>query len=110
MALTATQLAGAIRIGDGTSALTEPDLSILTRLNSVCTSYVNRYISGREITEGDPPVSLVTEDLKDEAVILLAGYLYDKPSWHGERLANAFVNCGARELLTPFLTVGAGVV
>ena len=85
MAVNATQLAAALRLGDGVTAPAEPLLGILTRLLGV----------------GDATVALLAPDvIKDEAVINYAATLYDKPSApSGNRYAAAWVNSGAASLV-----------
>ena len=88
MAVNVTQLAAALRLGDGVTAPVEPLLSILTRLLGV----------------GDATVALLAPDapdvVKDEAVINYAAQLYDKPSApSGNRYAAAWVNSGAASLV-----------
>ena len=88
MAVTVTQLAAALRLGDGVNAPEEPQLGILTRLSGVALATV-------ELFAPDAP-----EAIKDEAVIRYAGYLYDVPSAaSGDRYAAAWVNSGAGSLV-----------
>ena len=89
MALTVAQLSAALRIGDGTAEPEEPVLSILTRLKGV----------GEALVENDAPDA--PDAIKDEAVIRVAGYLYDQPeapSMAG--YASAMKNSGAASLLS----------
>lgn len=89
MALTVAQLSAALRIGDGTAEPEEPTLSILTRLKGV----------GEAIVEVESPGA--PDAIKDEAVIRVAGYLYDQPeapSMAGH--ATAWMNSGASSLVS----------
>ena len=92
MAVNVTQLAAALRLGDGVTAPAEPLLGILTRLLGV----------------GDATVSLLAPDapdvVKDEAVINYAAQLYDKPSAaSGNRYAAAWRNSGAASLVAAWV-------
>ena len=89
--ITALQLAAAIRLGDGTTALIEPESSIMTRLLAVSTELVERYAP-------DAPIAV-----QNEACVRISGYLYDAPPVGREELyANAAANSGARALLAPW--------
>ena len=84
MALTVAQLSAALRIGDGSDDPEEPVLSILTRLKGV----------GEALVENDAPGA--PDSIKDEAVIRIAGYLYDQPeSPSMAGYASAMKNSGA---------------
>ena len=92
MAVNVTQLAAALRLGDGVTAPDEPLLGILTRLLGV----------------GDATVALLAPDapdvIKDEAVINYAAQLYDKPSAaSGNRYAAAWLNSGAASLVASWV-------
>ena len=92
MAVNVTQLAAALRLGDGVTAPVEPLLSILTRLLGV----------------GDATVALLAPDapdvVKDEAVINYAAQLFDKPSApSGDRYAAAWRNSGAGSLVAAWV-------
>ena len=89
MAVTVTQLAAALRLGDGSTAPVEPQLGVLTRLLGVSAEFV-------EETAPDAP-----EVVKDEATVRFCSYLYDSPPVaRGDGYANAWVNSGAGALLT----------
>ena len=88
MALTITQLSAALRIGDGQTAPPDPILSILTRQLGVAQAFVEL------IAENAP------DAIKDEAVIRMAGYLYDAPpAGPDTRYADAWRNSGAASLV-----------
>ena len=92
MALTVTQLAGALRLGDGVTAPSEPVLSILTRLLGVAEAYTG-------LIAGDAP-----DAVKDEAIVRFAGYLYDAPTASGgEHYAAAWTNSGAAGLVSKWV-------
>ena len=103
--LTVTQLAGAIELGDGTTALEEPDLSKLTRMLASATADVEEHIDGR-IIEGKTIPSAVIET----AIIQICAYQWDKPnSPSGSRFSNYFTNSGAKATLGKYLYKSAGV-
>lgn len=83
MAITAVQLANALRVGS-----TAEEVEIVTRLLGVGTAMVERY------AEDAPDV------VKDEATIRVAAYLFDQPH-AGARgsYGNALRNSGAATLL-----------
>ena len=92
MAVNVTELAAALRLGDGVTAPAEPLAGILTRLLGV----------------GDATVALLAPDapdvIKDEAVINYAAQLYDKPSASsGNRYAAAWNNSGAGSLVAAWV-------
>ena len=92
MVVSITDLASAMRLGDGVAAPPEPVASILTRLMAVASATVEHRAS-------DAP-----DDIKDEAVIRMASYLYDQPTAaSGDRYAGAFRNSGAASLLGPWV-------
>ena len=97
MAVDVTQLAASLRLTDGTAEPTEPILSILTRLLGVSEAFV-------EIrAEGAP------QAVKDEAVISMASYLFDRPKAGREtRYANAWVNSGAASGVAPWVVQRLG--
>ena len=100
MAVTLTELAGALRLGDAVAAPVEPVRGILDRLLGAATALV-------EATAPDAPTAV-----RDEAVIRLASYWYDSPpAPHGGGFASAFRNSGAEALVSRFISrraVGAG--
>ncbi len=92
MAITLPQLAGALRLGDGVAAPSEPVLSILTRLLGVAKAYTG-------LIAGDAPVAV-----QDEAIVRLVGYLYDAPTASGgDRYAAAWTNSGAGGLVSKWV-------
>lgn len=98
MALTVTTLAGAMRLGDGTTAPVEPTLFILTRLLSAAGEIIDKHV--------DPDD--VPEDVRDEAIIRLAAYSYDSP-FYARSPMNAYRNSGASSLIAPYTTHRAGI-
>lgn len=97
MALTVPQLAAAMRLGgDGSEALEEPLNGIVTRLLAVGNAW-----TAKKADEAP-------EDVKDEAVIRMAAYLYDQPH-AGMRMsfAAAWRNSGAAALVGPWIERGA---
>ena len=97
MAVTVTQLAAALRVGDGTTAPQEPILSTLTRLLGVGSELVQRYAE-------DAP-----DSIKDEATIRVAAYLYDMPTAsRGDRHAYAWRNSGAASLVSSWVSRRVG--
>ena len=93
MAVSLAQLAGALRIGDGTTEPEEPQLAILTRLAAVAEALVS-------VTAPDAP-----ETIRDEAAIRIASYLYDAPTSAGsDQYAAAMVNSGAGGLLSRWVS------
>ena len=92
MAVTLVELAAALRLGDGVNAPTVPVAGILTRLTSVAVATINEHAP-------DAP-----DDIKDEATIRMAGYLYDQPTaTAGLRFAFSFWNSGAAALVAPWI-------
>ena len=92
MAVDVTQLAAALRLGDGVTAPVEPLLSILTRSLGVA----------------DATVALLAPDapdaVKDQAAVNYAAYLYDTPSApSGNRYAAAWLNSGAAALVASWV-------
>ena len=97
--MTVEALAGGLRIGDGVAAPPEPILGVLTRLLAVC----------RETVDKRAPAA--PETVRDEAVIRMAGYLYDAPeAAAGDRFASAFRNSGAYALIAPWAARRAGAI
>ena len=91
MAVTVGQLAAALRVTQGENPA-EPLLAELTRLLGV----------GQALVDLWAPAAPVV--VKDEAVVLVAGYLFDQPSSpaSGRAYANAFGSSGAQALLSPW--------
>lgn len=90
MALTVTQLAAALRVGNGTDAPPEPINGILTRLEGAARAMVKKLCK-------DAPEAVV-----DEATIRVVGYLFDAPPQDGTRYAHAIRNSGALSLISPW--------
>ena len=89
MALTLTQLAAELRLGDGVAVPEEPVLGILTRVKAAAEALVEKQSPS------------APADIKDEATIRVAGYLYDQPTAaEGDRFAFAFRSSGAAGLLS----------
>ena len=98
MAVTVTQLAAAMRLGDGESAPDEPLASMLARYLDIAQAYV-----GLDAPEAP-------EAVKDEATIRFASYLYDAPpAAPGMGYANAWRNSGAAALLLRWRPVRAAI-
>lgn len=88
MAVTLTQLAAELRIGDGENAPAEPIAGILTRILSVATRLVQRYAPQAE------------EEVQDEAVILVAAHVYaTDPAGTRRSYPNAMLQSGAAAVL-----------
>lgn len=103
MALTIPQLAYRLRIqADDTTAVTGATLNELTALKAVSDAYIERYASS------------APEDVKDEATVLFAGYLYDGPETDPGGAAVAYPaawrNSGAQALLSTWRAQRAGVI
>ena len=99
MAVTLAQLAAALRLGDGVAAPTEPVLGILTRLNAAAEALVEKQAPS------------APADIKDEAIIRVAGYLYDMPTAaQGDRYAFAWRSSGAAGLVAPWTSKRVGDV
>ena len=95
MALTVTQLAAALRLGDGVAAPPEPLLSVLTRQLATATALIDARLGS---DSGAP------ESLLEEAAIRIAGYLYDQPDASaGQRHTSAWFGSGASALLAPWI-------
>ena len=91
--LTAAQLAAAIRLGDTTEETAEA-----TRLLAYATEAVTKHAP-------DAP-----DAVHDEAVIRLAGYLFDQPTASRNlAYADSFRNSGAAAILLPYRVHRAGV-
>ena len=92
MAVDVTQLAAALRLGDGVTAPEEPLLSILMRSLGVADATI-------ALLAPDAPAAV-----KDEAAVRYAGYLYDAPaSPSGDRYAAAWRNSGAASLVASWV-------
>lgn len=100
MALTIAQLAGALRLGDGATNPVEPELGIVTRLLAVSTATVTAYAG-----------TAAPVEVRDEAAIRIAGYLYDQPTAAaGVEFASALRSSGAAALLAPWRAIGGGLI
>ena len=94
--LTQAELSGALRLGDSTEETAEA-----TRLLSYATVAVSRHLS--DAFDGTPDAVL------NEAVIRLAGYLFDQPNaGRGVMYADALRSSGAAMILLPFKAIRAG--
>ena len=88
MAVTLTQLAAELRLGDGSTAPAGPVGDILERILAVSTTLVRRYA----------PHAI--ESVQDAAIIRVAAFLYDTdPSGSRNVYPNALVSSGAAALL-----------
>ena len=91
MAINLTELAAALRLGDGVAEPVEPVKGVLTRLLAAAESLVDKYAP-------DVPAAI-----QDEAVTRLVGYTYDRPdSPRGSGYAAAWLNSGAASLVAPW--------
>ena len=98
MAVDVTQLGAALRLTDGSAEPAEPIRSILSRYLGV----------GEAMVALQAPTA--PEAIQDEAVIRLAGYLYDSPSaGPGQGFADAWRNSGASALVQRWRVVRASV-
>ena len=88
--VTALQLASAMRIGDGSTALEEPQSTLVDRVLASATAIVERYAP-------DAP-----DAIHNEGCIRLAGYLYDAPPGASQRFSNPFADSGAQALLAHY--------
>ena len=92
--LTVSALLAALRLGTTTEETNEA-----TRLLAYATLAVEKHAP-------DAP-----EAAQNEAVIRLAGYVFDQPfAGRGNAYANALRNSGAESMLAPWVTHRAGVV
>ena len=100
MAITLTQLAAALRLGDGLSPPEEPTAGILVRLLSVATAQVMAAAPN------------APADVRDEAMVRYCSYLYDAaPASSGGGYAAAWRNSGAMALVSRWVVpraIGAG--
>ena len=89
-------LTGALRLGD--SAAEEKQV---TRLLAYGILTVEQHLRG----------ATVSDAVKNEAIIRLAGYLYDAPTASaGQGFANALQNSGAASILFPYLSHHVGIL
>ena len=92
--LTVEQLSGAIRLGNSVREAEEA-----TRLLAVATDVVTLFAPE------------ATDNVSNEAVIRVAGYLYDMPdSARGSSHADALRNSGAQMLLLPYRIHRLGIL
>ena len=92
MAVTVDILRDALKFGDSTEERAE-----LTRKLAAVSIIIEKHASA------------APEQVRDEAIIMLAGYLVDKPfSTAGDEYAHALTNSGVRALLLPWRTHRAG--
>ena len=90
--LTVPELAAAMRIGDGVSAVPEPQSAIIARLGAAAEATVDRLAPDAD------------DDVKREAIIRLTSYVYDMPEAPGgDRYATAWRNSGAASLCGPWI-------
>ena len=69
------QLAAALRIGDGVTALVEPQAGVLNRILASATALIESYAPN------------APEAIQNEAVIRAGGFLFDSPPGGGVRFA-----------------------
>ena len=93
--ITAVQLAAAMRIGNGVTALEEPQASVIGRILASATALVESY------------APKAPEAVQNEAVIRLGGFLYDAPPGMSTRMANPLADSGAQALLARYRVVRA---
>ena len=93
--VTALQLASAMRIGDATSPLEEPQSTLVDRVLASATAIVERYAPN------------APDAIHDEAAIRLAGFLYDAPPGASQRFTNPFADSGAQALLAHYRVLKA---
>ena len=93
MAVTLGQLATALRITtDATETVPEPENGILVRIQAWATDEI----------VGRAPAA--PDNAKDSALIVLAGYVFDRPiSERGTAYANAWENSGASDMLRRYI-------
>ena len=101
MAVDVTNLAVALRvIADPTTALLPAEGQVLGRLLAVSQALVSVYAS-----EGTP------EQVTDQAVVLVASYLYDQPaSARSTSFSTAWVSSGAQAITEPWRQRRAGLL
>ena len=89
MAVTLTELAGALRLGDGETLPVEPVAGILERLKAAGSSLI-------ATVSPDAP-----DTIKDEALVRFVAYIYDSPNASpGDGYASAWRNSGAESLVS----------
>ena len=90
--LTVLQLATAMRIGDGTTALPDQQMEVLTRLLAVATEQVEHYAPN------------APEQTQNEAAIRVASFLYDSPPAASINYTDVLADSGAQSLLRTYRT------
>ena len=96
--ITVAELAAAIRVGDSTAETAE-----VTRLLDYGVTAVTAYLGAAYADTDDAVVN--------EAVVRLAGFLYDQPTVSGrDQLANALRSSGAGAILLPYRIHRAGLI
>ena len=111
--ITVRALAIGMRLhGDTTTDPEEPVLSTVQRLLTVSDNWLTQHTRGRLIMDdSDPPVALLDDSVRNEAIVLMCTYLFEKDSSSaGNRFSNSFINSGAKELINPYIHSTAGVV
>ena len=97
MAVTLTELAAALRLGDGVTAPVEPIAGVLARHQVAIEVLTDRYAPDA------PPA------IKDEATVRFVAYSYDSPhASSGGGFAATFRNSGAEALLSRFRRTAGG--
>ena len=89
------QLAAALRIGDGMTALVEPQAGVLNRILASATALVESYAPN------------APEAIHNESAIRVSGFLFDSPPGGSLRFANPLADSGAQALLARFRIVRA---
>ena len=95
VSVTDMELASALRIGDGVTALIEPTLTLVNRVLATATEMVTNYAP-------DAP-----DAIHNEACIRLAGFLFDAPPGASQRFTNPMQDSGAQALLARYRVVRA---
>ena len=96
--LTAIQLAAAMRIGDGVTALAEPQAGVLNRILASATALVESYAPN------------APESIQNEAAIRVGGYLFRLAAWRLYALRQSLSDSGAQALLARFRIVRATLI
>ena len=93
MAVTVAELHTALNLGDEATPL-NPEISArLTRLLAAAQARVDKAAS-----------SNTPDEIKDEAIIRMVGYLHDRPGWSetGNGQSSSYHHSGAASLLAPW--------
>ena len=97
MAVDVEQLAIGLRLSADGAGLTDAQTAILTRLLGVSEAFVELRASG------------APQATKDEAVVSMASYMYDRPKAAAERrYADAWANSGAAFIVAPWVVQRLG--